>query len=301
MAARHASREGAGTIVKGYKLMKMPVAAGSIISRDLLVKRHKCGPGEEHAEGRSLFVTHLDNFVTEKQLSRCFSRAFGAVEKVELKSTPKKAPKAEQRADHVKLWVNFARVVFSEAESLEKALAAANGRIVGTAVLPLPESELDRISKDEDYRDPVELKKEVDAWLANFDREEAEKKRLARQSAVVDDDGFTKVVSGTSRTADGFAIRAAARPALKTGAFSEPLTIIGEQGKQSERLGRNSKKKKNKEMPDFYRFQMREQRHREIVDHRKRKVEDEEKVYRLKKKLKVQTAAFVEKPKKKGQ
>merc|ERR1711865_715277 len=124
-----------------------------------------------------------------------------------------------------------------------------------------------------------------------------EKKRLARESAVVDEDGFTKVVSGTTRTKDGFAIKAAKRPALKTGAFAEP---VGGMRGDPEKEGKKKKKNKNKELPDFYRFQQRESKRQEIVDHRKRKVEDEETVYRLKKQQKVRTAAFNEKPKKKG-
>jgi len=290
-AAQHVATDGS-TIVKGFKLMRIPLAPGSPVTRSLLVKRHEGRTTEEQAQnGRTLFVTHLDNFVTEAQLSRSFAAAFGPVEKVELKSVEKKAPKAEHRADHVHVFVNFARVVFSEAASLEKALTAASGRIAGAAVLPLPPSELKeclRIGRAP-YRDAGELKREVDAWMANFDREEDEKKKLARASAKVDEDGFTKVVSGTTRSPDGFAIHAAKRPSLKTGAF-------GENPAQDPGRFAGKKKKKTKEMPDFYRFQMRENARQEISDHRKRKVEDVEKVYRLKKKAKVRTAAFVEKP-----
>merc|ERR1712187_141281 len=102
-------------------------------------------------------------------------------------------------------------------------MGAATGRIAGSPVLPLPVGELKeqlRASRAF-YRDPVELKREIDEWMENYDAQE-EKKRLARESAV-DDDGFTKVVSGITRTADGFSIRAARRPDLKTGAFAEPI------------------------------------------------------------------------------
>lgn len=287
-AAKVASHDG-GAIVKGFKLMRIPVAAGSPVTRSLLVKRHEGRTPEEQAvNGRALFVTHLDNFVTEAQLSRSFAGAFGPVEKVELKSVEKKAPKAELRADHVHVYVNFARVIFSEEASLEKAIAAASGRIAGAAVLPLPPSELkERLRTGRaPYRDAVELKREVDAWMAKYDEQEEEKKRLARASAVVDEDGFTKVVSGITRTADGTAVRASRGPALKTGAFAEVVALPD----------RGKKKKKSKEMPDFYRFQQRENKRQEINDHRKRKVEDIEKVYRLKKKAKVRTAAYNAKP-----
>lgn len=293
MSAAKAARQvsslaDAGAVVKGFKLLRLPVAAGSPVSRSLLVKRHEGRtPEEQAANGRTLFVTHLDNFVTEAQLTRSFGSAFGAVERVELKSVEKRAPKADLRKDNVHMYVNFARVIFCEEESLQKALAAASGRIAGSAVLPLPPSELKeqiKIAKSF-YRDPAELKREVDAWMAKHDEREEEKKRLARET-MVDEDGFTKVISGLTKTSEGFAIRSASRPSLKTGAFAEPIA-----GKTEPAVAPGAKKKKNKEMPDFYRFQMREQKRQEIIDHRKRQAEDVEKVYRLKKKQKVRTAA----------
>merc|ERR1719265_729568 len=178
MAPRRGAEDG-GTIVKGFRVLRIPLTPGSPISRSLLVKRHEGKTPEEQAlNGRTLFVTHLDNFVTELQLSRTFAAAFGPVEKVELKSVEKKAPKAEWRADHVHVHVNFARVVFSEPASLEKALSAASGRIAGTAVLPLPPSELkERLKAGRTpYRDPVELKREVDAFMEKYDKEEDEKR-----------------------------------------------------------------------------------------------------------------------------
>jgi hypothetical protein len=257
------------------------------------VKRHAGRTLEEQALGdRTIFVTHLDNFVTEAQLSRSFAAAFGAVEKVELKSVEKKAPKAELRADQVRVHVNFARIVFAEAESLEKALAAASGRIAGTAVLPLPPSELKECLRTGKtlYRDAPDLKREVDQWMAIYDKNEEAKKKLARESAVVDEDGFTKVVSGITKSSDEagetFAIRSAARPAMRTGAFGEAVGIAA----QADRS--DKKKKKSKEFLDFYRFQQRENKRQEIVDYRKRKMEDEETVYRLKKKQKVRTVAY---------
>lgn len=214
-----------GEVVKGYRLLRVPLAPGSPLTRGLLVKRHESrDPAEREVAKRTLFVTHLDNFVTEVQLQRCFANAFGPVEKVELKLVEKKAPKAELRADNVCVHVNFARVVFREASSLEKALETATGRVAGSAVLPLPGGELKeclRASKTL-YRDPVELRKEIDEWMATYDQKEEEKRRLAQEMAV-DDDGFTKVVSGITRTSDGLTIRSAARPSAKMGAFAEPV------------------------------------------------------------------------------
>lgn len=283
--------------MRGYKLLRVPLVAGLPVSRGFLVKRHEArDPADREEAAKTLFITHLDAFVTEAQLSRCFGAGFGPVERVVLKSVEKRAPKAELRADGVKVHVVFARVIFREASSVERALEAATGRIAGALVLPPPPAEFKerlKAGKEGFYRDAGELRREVDAFMAAYDERENEKRRIARETAV-DDDGFTKVVSGITRTADGLSIRAAKRPDLKTGAFAEPLkSVQASTGPGGESIGNPGegprKKKKIREMPDFYRFQMREQKRQEIVDHRKRKAEDTEKVEYMKKKKKFKT------------
>ena len=125
--------------------------------------------------------------------------------------------------------------------------------------------------------DPVQLRREIEEWMANYDEKQEEKKRLARESQV-DEDGFTKVISGITRTPDGLTIRGAPRPAMKIGAFAEAMA-----GKASETVSSSKKKKKTKEMPDFYRFQQREKRREEIIDHRKRNAKDMDTVKQMKK------------------
>lgn len=282
-------------LVRGYKLLRVPLVTGLPIARGLLVKRHEARsslPEEQADARRTLFVTHVDNFVTEAQLSRCFAAAFGPVERVALKSVEKKAARSELRADGVCVRVSFAHIVFKEAASVEKALDAATGRIASSLVLPPPAGELrERLRGNRDaYRDPAELRREVDTFMAEYDEGQEEKRRAARETAV-DEDGFTKVVSGITRTADGLAIRAAKRPDLKMGAFAEPIkNVQASTGPGHENIvgvGEGSRKKKKKrEQPDFYRFQVREKKLQEVVDHRKRKVEDTEQVEYMKKKNK---------------
>jgi len=88
-----------------------------------------------------------------------------------------------------------------------------------------------------------------------------------------------QVVSGITSTADGLAIRAARRPTLKTGAFAESIRGTTDAAVD----GSVSGKKKSKEQPDFYRFQLREKRREDIVDHRKRNADDMETVKQMRK------------------
>lgn len=265
---------------RGFQLLRMPLATGSPVTRNLLVKRHNVlESAETGTADRTLFVTHLDNFVTDAQLLKCFMSGFGPVEKVELKSVEKKALRAGQRADHIHIHVNFARIIFKDAASLEKAIGAATGKTFGTTILPPPVGQLkEQLQMGRDlYRDPVELRREVDEWMVNYDELEEEKKKRMRENTV-DDDGFTKVVSGITRTSDGVVIRAAKRPSANTGAFAEPI-----KGAQDPAAREWSTKKRVYEHPDFYRFQLRENRRQELVGHRKQNEVDMEKVLHLRK------------------
>ena len=114
--------------------------------------------------------------------------------------------------------------------------------------------------------------------MAQYDERQEESRRRARETQV-DDDGFTKVVSGITRTPDGLTIRGARRPSLKTGAFGESMASAV----STEHASSSQKKKKTKEMPDFYRFQVREKRREELIDFRKRNRKDLETVKQMKK------------------
>jgi len=240
----------------------------------------------------------LDSFVSEAQLKRCFADGFGAVERIEYKAVEKKPQKADLKTDKVLLHVIYARIIFKESISLKKALAAATGH-VAPSVLPSLGSELKETLKDQRslYKDPAALRKEVDTFMANWDQRKEQQARDARENAV-DEDGFTKVVSGVNRSSDGLVIRAARKMSLPTGAFAEPINggdaIKDPEAEAAERKGsgtRLRKRKKTKmEHPDFYRFQQREAKMKELAEYRKRKIEDKEKVEEvrhLKKKPKV--------------
>mmetsp|Transcript_56902 Transcript_56902/g.127892 ORF Transcript_56902/g.127892 Transcript_56902/m.127892 type:complete len:331 (-) Transcript_56902:133-1125(-) len=291
-AVRLVSLPDTASPVKGFRVLRLPVASGSVVTRALLVKQHEGRTPEEKAcADRTLFVTHLDGFVTEAQLKRTFAEAFGAVERLEYKVAEKKPQKVELKADKVVLQVIYARIVFVAASSLEKALAAATGQIAG-AVLPSTGSKLKETLKShrELYKDPAILRKEVDAWMANWDESQEQRAREARENAV-DEDGFTKVISGVNRSADGLVIRAAKKASLPTGAFAEPINGSDalKDPVEEAALRRGSgtrlrrRKRTTRELPDFYRFQLRETKRQELVDHRKRKAVDAEKVAEMRK------------------
>lgn len=95
-----------------------------------------------------------------------------------------------------------------------------------------------------ELKDPQKLRQEIDEWMANYDEKQEEKKRLARETQV-DEDGFTKVISGITKTPDGLTIRGAARPKTNTGVFGEALAASKTPAPQVGVSGK--KKKKNKD------------------------------------------------------
>lgn len=271
-----------GDIVKGFKLLRLPVSSGSLVTRNLLVKQHSSRVASEKEEAeRTVFLTHIDNFISEPQLAKSFE-AFGEVEKVDITSKERKAPCQSQRADKAVIHVNFARVTFKHVDSIKNVMDAADGRIVSSALLPMPGGVLKHEAKafKNLYKDAGELRAETDEWMSAYDARKVEEKRQAQEN-LVDDDGFTKVVSGVTRTSDGFSIKSVKRPGRKAGAFSEPMS--GAQDGQPSKKDRRHKKKQEQERPDFYRFQQREKRREELIEHRKRKSQDEEKVEYMRK------------------
>merc|ERR1711957_162974 len=154
----------------------------------------------------------------------------------------------------------FARVVFQDKDCVEKVLAAATGGLSTIGVLPLPAGKIRQKKKAHAdsrglaYRDPAELRKEIDSWMSTYDAAQEEKIRKAKEE-VVDEDGFTKVVTGITRIEDNdgnmVAMRAAKRPSVKTGAFNESVSTTKLEGIGTTPYSGKKKKNKNKEKLDF--------------------------------------------------
>ncbi|KAI9475835.1 MAG: SSU rRNA processing protein [Benjaminiella poitrasii] len=112
---------------------------------------------------------------------------------------------------------------------------------------------------------PIDLQQEVDSYMMKFKADEYQKERekLERMNKM-DEDGFTVVVHHKrSKTTDG---------TIQVGSISAEAAEIQKEYQQ----------KKKKELVNFYRFQMREQKQNELTELRKRFEEDKEKIAKLK-------------------
>jgi len=241
----------------GHKILRIPFSEGSPFSRPLLIKQHASKvPEEQKYDERTLFVAHIDYWVTKPALWKCFLH-FGPLEQIQLSRGVRKKGEC----------VCFAHIRFRGKESVQAALNCPPGFAPTTMPMAREGSVKERTKAIKTrYPDPAELQAEVDEFMANFEIEESRKKR-ENTAQVVDEDGFTVVKSGVSHAPDGTRIVSFNAP--KHTEWSKPGAL---------------KAKKNKtELSDFYGFQVKQNKVQSIEQERKRKREDEEEIERMKK------------------
>lgn len=248
-------------LIKDYRVVSVPLGAGGG-AHSFFVKAHRSqtqGEGEDTA-GRALFVGNAD-YGFDRSLAdvdgylRQLFGAFGAVESVSVSAFEKDGRESRAR---------FAHVTFLRKSSLQAALKADDsvyleqGRGVaqfwGSAASVTTLSDV--LTR---YRwqglEVDEARADADRYMEAFEEaEQLEKRELDRKTKSADEDGFVLVNNRKKRK------RVEAGPK-------------GAGGK---------KEKKSKELQNFYRFQMREQKQNKLVDLRKKFEEDKARVAHMK-------------------
>ncbi|GBB91618.1 hypothetical protein RclHR1_00190031 [Rhizophagus clarus] len=158
-----------------------------------------------------------------------------------------------------------AHIVFQKSEGLKKALEMTQKKRIWT----IKDGEISSLGLSrwlQDYRlrrpEQIILQEEVDEYMRKFEEAELERhKALEAKLNQPDEDGFITVtrVGRRSANTDGTITVTAAKP--------EEIKNL---------------KPKNKELTDFYRFQMREAKRNKLIDLRKKFEEDKEKIAKLK-------------------
>eukprot|EP00397_Hematodinium_sp_SG-2012_P063939 GEMP01089341.1.p1 GENE.GEMP01089341.1~~GEMP01089341.1.p1 ORF type:complete len:256 (+),score=54.91 GEMP01089341.1:14-781(+) len=248
-------------MIEGYKVLRVPFHEGSPFSRALLVKQNVAKTKEERKKDNcTLFVTHIDRCVTEAALQKCFGN-FGPLDQAVLTRVTGKKKGASE--------VCFAHLRFENSEDMQRVLKCATG--FAPATLPLAKDGLKETTKrlKDRYPDPAELQMKVDSFIVEFEAREAAKKKVNAETTV-DEDGFTMVKSGVTHAPDGTRVLSVRKPEKSSWSLPE----------------NSKKKKKTKEVGDFYKFQVKEKARQDIEQHRKRNVEDEEQITRMRKKRK---------------
>lgn len=263
---------------EGFAVLRLPLAAGSTFVRHVLAKRHNSQKGDGWPAKRTLFLTSLDALVTECALKKAMG-AFGNVERVTIK---RGASKRGGGKDDV-----LAHVVFKQAGAVEKALS--DTVLQAEAVLPLASSgrKAWRAADAALVRDPRKLQREIDQWMEEYEKEEAEEARKLKEPEV-DADGFTVVKRGavSQQLRDGkykVTIKSFRPPPVDSGALS--LGAAPEKKKRKKHMG--------EDVSDFYTFQWREKRRKAIQEQRDEIERDKETVEAMRKQKKFKAVAAV--------
>ena len=203
---------------------------------------------------RTLLTLGWPPYVQKHHLSRVYS-VFGAVQEVFMKRSPGPIRDVKEM-DVKKMGFKCAYVVFSEEDGLRRALQQDSLEVdvetekVGMGKWCMQYMET-RVAASQ-------LKAAADKYMESFDRKESERNERLRKLQEADEEGWVTVVpKGKKR-------------------------LAGEKS-VSQRVRR---KKKNKELLNFYSFQLRETRREQIAQLRKKFEEDKQKVLSMKAKRK---------------
>lgn len=212
----------------------------------------------ERPQNRTLFVLNVPPYIVETNLRNAFEDA-GQVEKIYLSEKPGEFDDNDFSAsEYFRPRRNFtfrcAYVVFSTSRGLQNAL-----KLTGVSSGPIKcgmqkwcEDYLARIP------DPSRLQGEIDSFISRYDERKLIEEDVAKQSEA-DDEGWVTVTKK-----------------------SHP--VIEKKESVFNRIEKNERDKKNrKELKDFYRFQTKDSRTKQLALLRKRFEEDKKKVELLKK------------------
>ncbi|CAH0546252.1 unnamed protein product [Brassicogethes aeneus] len=235
---------------QGFKVLKLRFSPESSCSHSIFVKEHSVRTHDDSKpSGRTIFILNLPPYATNDSIEHVFSEA-GKVDSVILQSSVNNEEKINNG-------FNVGFVVFHKREGLLRALKLNN-------IKPLSNTEhtvKTGLSKwIEEYNskicDPTELQEEINNYMMEYEKIEKDSKDKKDE---VDDDGWT-VVSKKGRN-----------PGV---ARKESVEL-----KLNEKVKESSKKK---ELKNFYTFQIRESKMKNIANLRKNYEEAKKKVTEMK-------------------
>ena len=249
--------------IEGYKILKLrPRYLPSGSYKVLYFKAHESKAHRNHAAddddddddddeqngpsdlpvGRTVFATNPSFYFQESDFEAIFRHA-GHIERVLVGSFQREGHRASFFRG------GCAHVVFTQAKALRKALAwtEADARKISCPAPP----QLGIAAWVAEYRNALVpaaiLQQRSDVYLSNFDKLQQEKREQDAIDARPDEDGWIKVVKSSKRKAR----RAHLNPA--TAAQSGDFVVRKDNAKSSAKV-----------LDDFYKFQKREQRRKEL-------------------------------------
>lgn len=256
-------------VINGFTVVPVKYNDQSLVSHYLYVKQHSVREADNsRPSNRTLFVLNIPPYVTEECLVTLFGEA-GKVANVFIHKKPTSGavdmPESEffPNASSVGGY-KVAYVVFHNEKSLKKALSLSYTaeRYFSSSEHRLATGMSKWIKEHEMRVRPQEgkLKKDIDAYLQAYDEKQEKMKEDAKKAeGVADEDGWVKVTRHGRN---------------KAVARTESL--------QKRVLAKEKHKKKQKELLNFYAFQIRETKREHIAKLREKFEEDKKRIEQLK-------------------
>ncbi|KAG5886095.1 hypothetical protein JTB14_031696 [Gonioctena quinquepunctata] len=234
--------------IQGFKVLPLQFSAESTSCHDILIKEHSIRTKDEKKPpGQTLFVLNIPPYATESGLKNAFSLS-GKITRVILE---------ESEENHLNK-DGFKRgfIVFNKRDNLLKALTLETLRPMSPKERPVKVGLKKWIEEyNSSICDSEELQKQIDTFMAKYDKNENKTKK----EEVVDDEGWTVVTKGGRK------------PGLSRKESVE--------NKLNNKISKGSKKK---ELKNFYTFQIRESKMKNIATLRKNFEEAKNKVSLMK-------------------
>ncbi|KAI8123151.1 hypothetical protein FF38_11770 [Lucilia cuprina] len=253
--------------IDGYKVVSLRLSPDVEHCHSIYMKEHFIRLMDPNKpKGRTLFLLNIPPYVTEKSLEEFFNRTSSVVsvtfaEKPGKNETDKWLQNITEFSNkETPFKFKVAYVVFKTTNSVGRALQItsidlydATGESIIDSGMQLWHSQYQR-----KLLDVAKTQKYIDEYMADYDEREREA-AVAAKNSVADADGWVTV--GKQGRNSG---------------FEQKDTVIG---KLEEKIERGRKKK---ELANFYTFQIRESKMKNIIELRKKFDDDKKKIESLK-------------------
>nr|XP_046272291.1 ribosomal RNA-processing protein 7 homolog A [Scatophagus argus] len=264
---KHASSQ-CCIIPGGFTVLSLQFSSDSAAQHRLYVKEHKVRAERNSRRplDRTLFVLNIPPYCSEAVVTELFSQ-FGCVQSVELRDHPgsfqESGPKLSKFFKPVaKQGFKVGYIVFQSSSSLSAAkshpynvplVVCTEQRTVSTGVQKWIQN------YTESFIQPDKMQQIVDSFMEDYDKrkeEDAERQRKAAEQQQEDEEGWVKVTKGPK------------------GAKARPHTEAANQ----RTLQKEMRKKKRKELLNFYTWQHRNTQKEHIAELRKKFEEDKQRI-----------------------
>ncbi|XP_022305800.2 ribosomal RNA-processing protein 7 homolog A-like [Crassostrea virginica] len=253
-------------VIEGFTVIQTSFQESGKIGHSLYVKENE-RRGANRPKDRTLFVGNIPPYCTEKSIQQVF-KTFGDVMKVYLYDKPhsEDPPPNSSRyfPDRPKVkGFKVAYIIFKKAAALNKVKSHPYDKVLSLSFDEAPI--LTGIKKwqaeyQQNVCNPQRLQEEIDNYMTAYDEEQEREKRLAlEQEGVPDEDGWVTVTRHGKN-----------KGAPRTETMEKKVT------------SKDKKRQAEKELKNFYAFQMRETKRDKIAELRKKFEEDKQRISLMK-------------------